>query len=188
MREQILALISREDYQPANMVGIMQTLGLPPGKASELRRVLGELERAGEVARTKGERYIPARDASLVAGRLSVNRQGKGFVQPDEAGRKEIVIPPSGLSTALHGDRVLVRVDVRPRGLAKKRDGAESGAVIRILERNRTQIVGTLQESRQFLYVVPDDPRIPHDIYVPPARDTGRPARAGDKEVVEMTE
>lgn len=188
MREQILALISREDYQPADVAGLMHLLGVPQGKGAALRRELGELERTGAVARTKGDRYIPSRDASLVAGRLSVNRQGKGFVQPDEAGRKEIVIPPSGLSTALHGDRVLVRLDVRPRGLAKKRDGAQSGAVIRILERSRTQIVGTLQESRQFLYVVPDDPRIPHDIYVPPARDTGRPARAGDKVVVELTE
>jgi ribonuclease R len=60
--------------------------------------------------------------------------------------------------------------------------------VVRILERKRTQIVGTLQQSRQFLYVIPDDPRIPHDIYVPPPRDVGRPANPGDKVVVELRE
>ncbi len=47
-------------------------------------------------------------------------------------------------------------------------------------------IVGTLQRGKQFLFVIPDDPRIPHDIYVPPARDTGRPANIGDKVVVEL--
>ncbi len=43
-----------------------------------------------------------------------------------------------------------------------------------------------MQRGKQFLFVIPDDPRIPHDIYVPPARDTGRPAQIGDKVVVEM--
>ena len=57
---------------------------------------------------------------------------------------------------------------------------------MRILKRHRTQIVGTLQRGKQFLYVIPDDPRIPHDIYVAPPRDTGRPANMGDKVVVEL--
>ena len=36
--------------------------------------------------------------------------------------------------------------------------------------------------------MIPDDPRIPHDIYVPPPKDVGRPARSGDKVVVELRE
>jgi len=56
------------------------------------------------------------------------------------------------------------------------------------LERHRTQIVGTLQRGRQFLYVIPDDPRMPHDIYVSPPRDVGRQANVGDKVVVELRE
>jgi ribonuclease R len=36
--------------------------------------------------------------------------------------------------------------------------------------------------------VIPDDPRMPHDIYVPPPRDVGRPANVGDKVVVELHE
>jgi ribonuclease R len=47
-------------------------------------------------------------------------------------------------------------------------------------------MVGTLQRSRQFLFVIPDDPRVPHDIYVPEPRDVGRPAQIGDKVVVEL--
>jgi ribonuclease R len=49
-------------------------------------------------------------------------------------------------------------------------------------------MIGTLQQGRKFLYVIPDDPRMPHDIYVPPPRDVGRPARVGDKVVVELHE
>ena len=39
----------------------------------------------------------------------------------------------------------------------------DTGSVVRVLERRRTQIVGTLKRSRKFLYVIPDDPRIPPD-------------------------
>jgi ribonuclease R len=49
-------------------------------------------------------------------------------------------------------------------------------------------MVGTLQRGRRFLYVIPDDPRIPLDISVPEPRDVGRPARIGDKVVVEVRE
>ena len=38
--------------------------------------------------------------------------------------------------------------------------------MIRILERAHDTIVGTLQQSRNFFYVVPDDPRLVHNIYV----------------------
>jgi ribonuclease R len=86
----------------------------------------------------------------------------------------------------LHEDRVLVRRDVRRKNFL---DGdQETGVVVRILERKRTQLVGTLAQGRNSLYVIPDDPRMPHDVYVPPARDAGRPARVGDKVVVELRE
>jgi ribonuclease R len=117
-----------------------------------------------------------------------MNRQGKGFLQPDDAGLKEIAIPEGATGTALHEDRVLVRRDVRPKGLRSGAVEADTGTVVRILERRRTQMVGTLQRGRKFLYVIPDDPRIPHDIYVPEPRDMGRPARIGDKVVVELRE
>jgi ribonuclease R len=83
---------------------------------------------------------------------------------------------------------VLVRRDVRPKGLRSGAVEADTGTVVRILERRRTQMVGTLQRGRKVLYVIPDDPRIPHDIYVPEPRDLGRPARIGDKVVVELRE
>ena len=60
--------------------------------------------------------------------------------------------------------------------------------MIRILERARDTIVGTLQHSRNFFYVVPDDPRLVHNVYVqvpPRARLPKAPAR-GDKVVVRL--
>jgi ribonuclease R len=188
MEEQILKLLGRQDYVPANVPELLRQLRWPPNRQQELQRVLRGLEQSGRITRTKGNRYIQSREADLVPGRIRINRQGKGFLQPDDPGLKEIMVPESATSTALHEDRVLVRRDVKAKGLRPGRIEQETGSVIRILERKRSQIVGTLQQGRQFLYVIPDDPRMPHDIYVSPPRDVGRPANVGDKVVVELQE
>ena len=79
------------------------------------------LEQNGQIIRNKGNRYIQAREADLVPGIIRMNRQGKGFLEPDEPGLKEIVVPENATSTALHGDTVLVRRDVsRRRGPAER--------------------------------------------------------------------
>jgi ribonuclease R len=188
MESKILGLLGQPDYAPLNVPEMLKALHLVPDQQQELQRTLTELEHAGRIARIKGNRYANCRDADLTAGRIRMNRQGKGFLQPDEPGVREITIPQHATSTALNGDRVLVRRDVSPAGIRRGEPQEILGTVIRILERSRTQLVGTLQRSKQFLYVIPDDPRIPHDIYVPPAKDVGRQPNLGDKVVVELRE
>ena len=188
MEEQILKLLGRADYIPANVPELLRKLRLPPNRQQDLQRVLCGLAQSGRITRAKGNRYLQSRAADLVPGRIRINRQGKGFLQPDDPGMPEVMIPEAATSTALHEDRVLVRRDVKAKGLRPGGLEPETGAVIRILERKRTKIVGTMQRGREFLYVIPDDPRLPHDIYVPPPRDLGRPARVGDKVVVELRE
>ena len=184
MEEKILKLLGRADYRPSNVPELLRRLGLSANQQQELQKVLRGLETNGQIVRTKGNRYIQSREADLVPGVIRMNRQGKGFLQPEEPGIQEIVVPENATSTALHGDRVLVRRDVKP-GVSQQ-PGECTGSVVRILERKRAQIVGTLQTSKQFLYVIPDDPRIPHDIYVSSPCDLGRPANLGDKVVVEL--
>lgn len=184
----LLRLLGQRDYVPLNVPGLLRGLHLPPQDQPALQQVLRKLTQAGRLARIKGNRYIQPREADLVPGRIRMNRQGKGFLQPDDPGQKEIIIPESATATALHEDRVLVRRDVRPKGLRPEAPAPTTGTVVRILERRRTQIVGTLQRSRQFLYVVPVDPRMPHDVYVPSSGPADRPAAVGDKVVVALRE
>ena len=186
MKDQIIRLLEEKNYVPLSAENLSRHLRVTPEHEPEFQRTLRKLERDGEIVQIKGARYALASDADLIPGRIRMNRAGKGFLAPDDASLKEIAIAESATGTALHEDRVLVRRDVRRKNF---RDGdTETGTVVRILERRRTQIVGTLQQSKSFLYVVPDDPRIPHDVYVTPPRDVGRPARVGDKVVVELRE
>jgi len=182
MEELILRLLGRNDYAPSNVPQLIQRLGLAPSQQQPLQQALRGLEQSGQIVRTKAGRYIQAREADLIPGRIRVNRQGKGFLESEVSGVRDLIIPESATGTAMNGDRVLVRREVA-RGA---RADEVTGTVVRILQRARTQMVGTLQRSKQFLFVIPDDPRIPHDIYVTPARDTGRPANIGDKVVVQL--
>jgi ribonuclease R len=188
MDTSILGLVGKRGYVPLEATEILRHLRLPSQRRQELEQRLRELEKTGRIARIKGGRYIQPRAADLVPGRIRINRQGKGFLQPDDPAQKEIVIPESATATALHEDRVLVRRDVQVKGLRTHAPVPVTGTVVRILERRRTQIVGTLQRSQRFLYVVPDDPRIPHDIYVPPPGAARPRAAVGDKVVVKLSE
>lgn len=188
LEEAVLALFADPEALPLRAPEMLARLRLPPRRATELERVLSALERAGRVARIKGDRYLPPRAADLVPGRLRMNRAGKGFLLPDDAELAEIVVPESATGTAFHEDRVLVRRDVP---LARGRDADErpnTGRVIRVLERRRTRFVGTLERSKRFLHVRPDDPRMPHEIYVPEPKAGARAARVGDKVVVALRE
>jgi ribonuclease R len=182
MENEILRLLGDVDYTPANVPELLRMLKCRPNQQQELQRVLKALVVRGLILRTKGNRYIKAQEADLVPGVIQITRGGRGFVTPDEPGIGEISIPESGTDTAMHGDRVLVRINL---GLKKSAD--QTGKVVRVLERKRTQFVGTLQQTKQYLFVKPDDPRLPGAVMVPPPRDVGRKAHPGDKVVVEIT-
>jgi ribonuclease R len=188
MEQKILQLLGRKDYVPMNIPGLLRALHLPPQRQQDLQAAIRSLEEEGRLVRLKGNRYVSPRDTGLIPGKIRMTRSGRGFLQPDDPALKEIAIPENATGTALHEDRVLVRRVVKPQGLRRERSEENTGEVIRILERRRTRFVGTLQRRRAFLYVIPDDPRMAHDVSVPEPRDVGRPAQVGDKVVVELRE
>src|SRR2546421_13025128 len=184
IREQVLALLARKDYRPLNKVDMARELRLAASERVVLRKTLRELERAGEIARIRKNRYVLPAEADLVAGKLSIHPAGYGFLSPEKSGEPDVFIAAENIGTAMHGDRVVARVS---RDTPSDRiKGRREGRVIRILERAHDTIVGTLQRSRNFYYVVPDDPRFVHDIYVHPEpnQQPGNTANVGDKVVV----
>lgn len=86
-----------------------------------------------------------------VAGRLTMNARGFGFVAAED-GNGDIFIPPTMLGTAMHGDRVLVSPQRSPKG--------REGSVIEILERGQKRVVGVLKRAGRHDYIEPSDPRI----------------------------
>src|SRR2546423_1927109 len=153
-----------------------------------LNAVLREMERDGEIARIRKNRYVLPAEADLVTGTLSVHQSGFAFLPREKAGEQDLFIAAENTGTAMHGDKVVARITRDERfARAKGRDRAE-GRVIRILERAHDSLVGTLQQSKNFFYVVPYDPRIVHNVYVQVPSKTALPKspQRGDKVVVRL--
>ncbi|MFN2508055.1 MAG: ribonuclease R, partial [Chthoniobacterales bacterium] len=130
-------------------------------------------------------------EADLVTGVLHVHQAGFAFLSREgKSEEQDLFIAAENTGTAMHGDRVVARItrdegDPRARGMARP-----EGRVIRILQRAHDTIVGTVQQSKNFFYVVPDDPRIVHDVYVgqvsKSAATNNLAPRVGDKVVVRL--
>ena len=81
---------------------------------------------------------------NLVVGRVSTNPRGFAFVDPESPGDDvpaSIYIAGNNLNQAMHGDRVVVRVE-------HQRDPRRAeGRILRILERASERIVAVVNES-----------------------------------------
>jgi ribonuclease R len=171
IREKVLTLLGSSDYRPVDKIDIARKLKLPSSERVALRKALRELEHSGAIARIRKNRYVLPAEADLVTGKLSINQAGFAFLDSETPGQTNVFVAAENTGTAMHGDRVVVRIsrDVAPRR-SKDRHALPEGRVIRILERARDTVVGTLQHSKNFHYVVADDPRFVHNVYVKPPR------------------
>ncbi len=161
----------------------MRMLRIPRDERVSFRRRLKALVNAGELLQVRGNRYGLPEKMDLVVGRLSTNPGGFGFVVPEQPeageGRTDIYIAAANLSEAMHGDRVVARVERHTER------GAE-GRIIRILERSQATIVGRFEVDDAGLgYLVPFDRRVLTDVHVPTGQSSS--AERGEMVVVEIT-
>ena len=104
-------------------------------------------------------------DPNLIAGRLVAHRDGYGFVVPDKPIPRvegDLFIGRDGIADAMHGDRVLARIERR------RADGRAEGRVVQILEREHPTMVGLFRYGNHGNVVLPYDTRILHEVAIPP--------------------
>jgi len=189
-RDQVLALMRERVHHPAGMRELLQTLKVPRDDRTSFKRHIKSLVASGELIQIRGHRFGLPEKMDLHVGRLQTHQAGYGFVLPerplDSGG--DIYVAGPHLNDAMHGDRVVVRIERIKEG------GRVEGRVIRILERASAWIVGRYErddaarsDSRPtgVGYVVPFDRRVLMDIFVPPGHEGG--ASPGDMVSVEIT-
>lgn len=180
IRRAILSILRNNAHKAYRPKELAKLLDLRDYEAYQrFWEVLSELEHQHLVARVKGGRYTYERRPYRVEGILRVHPQGYGFVEIEGQEDEDIYISEAHMGTALDGDRVLVGLAAPARG-----DRRREGEVLKVLERRRKQAVGTFHPRGAYAFVVPDDPRLTRDIYVP--REAFNGARAGDKVVVSI--
>ena len=181
--EQVLETIQSKVDHPVTVRELMQRLHLPREQRVTLRRRLGALVESGALIKVRGNRYgLPDR-MRLVTGRVHVNPRGFGFVTPDkpvEGLDGDLYIPGANLNQAMHGDRVVARVE------RQRSEGRAEGRIVRVLERATDQLVGRLEiDDSGLAYVVPFDRRLVMDVHIP--RGESGKAEAGQVVVVALT-
>src|SRR3990167_147463 len=175
--------------EPLNLPTLRQQLQLKASEEPKIISVLKQLEQEKLLVRIRGDHYIVPRAADLILGKLQVHKSGAAHVISEDQSSPDLYISPENMGTGMHGDEVLARLikDRRSdRGSTfRERPGSREGCILRVLERANKTIVGTLQCSENFYYVVADDPRFPHNLSVVPP-STALSARSGDKVVASL--
>ncbi len=196
-RERLLAHLQRRNYVPASADTIAREWHLPKKERRGFDQEVRRLVHQGAVVLVKGDRLCFPREADLVTGRISFRASGSAIVFPEskvnEPNReKPVQVAAENTGTALHGDTAVVRlITGREREQFRfLKPDEPAGRVLKVLERGRGTMTGTLQRGRTFFYVAPDDPRFGHDVIVQdPQRAKLRPLPAvGDKVVVKLNE
>src|SRR5260221_13014222 len=180
--EQLLTLIREKVDHPATPRELLQRLKIPRDQRATVSRLLKGLVQAGQLVQTRGNRFgLPDR-MNLVVGRVQTHPRGFGFVIPDrpvEGLTGDIFIAGTNLNQAMHGDRVVARLE-RTDG-----DRAE-GRIVRVLERGASSVVGRFEVDESGMgFLVPFDRRLIVDALI--AAEERGDAKPGEMVVVEIT-
>ena len=169
-RDHLLALMRERVHHPAAIRELLQVLKIPREERATFRRHIKSLVGSGDLIQIRGHRFGLPEKMDLYVGRLQTHSAGYGFVAPErplESGG-DIYISGPLMNEAMHGDRVVVRVERIKEG------GRAEGRIIRILERANQWIVGRYDRDENGMgYVVPFDRRVLMDIFILPGQEGG---------------
>jgi len=148
IQDVVYEYVKSKPKKPVHLREVVRALGL---KNQEAKEALEGLVAAGKLIKTRRKTYGLPEKMDLVVGPVQVHPDGYGFVLVEDG--EDLFIPPARMGGAWPMDKVVARK------LPRKDRGRVSGEVIRILERHRKTLVGTLVFSRGYAILLPDDRR-----------------------------
>jgi len=98
---------------------------------------------------------------NFIVGTVDMTADGSAYIVPEDEFEKDVFIAPRKLKNALHGDTVKAYV------FAKKSGRKNDGEVIEIIKRAKSDFTGVIKVSDRFAFVIADDKKMMHDIFVP---------------------
>ncbi|MCX2585576.1 ribonuclease R [Pedobacter sp. MR22-3] len=98
---------------------------------------------------------------NFIIGTVDMTADGSAYIIPEDEFEKDIFVAPKKLKNALHGDTVKAYV------FAKKSGRKNEGEVVEIIKRAKSDFTGVIKISDRFAFVIADDKKMMHDIFVP---------------------
>ncbi len=151
--DQLLLSFLRKEKRPLSLQDIGAALSLGRREQRNLKRHVRDMLHRGLIVRLRKGMIGLAGELDLVTGTLACSRGGNGFVIPDREGEKDVFVAGRALGAAMHGDRVVARVDHHDRR-------GREGRVIRVLGRRLRHVVGRVSRQGQIMTLTPADDRL----------------------------
>jgi ribonuclease R len=159
---------------------LVRELRLHGEKRDDLDEALGRLCDKGLLAELRSGHFVAVgENTEYVAGRLSVHRDGFGFLVPDAslsgAAKNDIFLPPDEAAKGMHGDRALVHIT------RVGREGRAEGEILNILRRAHVTVVGEFRVMKRGNFVVPSDERLQQWVEIPDGMELPPAASSTDR-------
>ena len=181
---EILRHIRRQPKGTAGFKQLVRELGVKGPNRRDLAERLERLAASGQLLQLDSDRFaIPKAAKNQLVGRLSMHRDGYGFVIPNRSDLSEplrsqlsgdVFIAPHQIGSSMHGDRVLVEVS------SVRSDGRCEGRILRTVDRAHATVVGTFHYGGRHNYVTPIDEKITQDILIAAGMEYPPDATSGE--------
>ncbi|MCP4553345.1 MAG: ribonuclease R, partial [Bacteroidetes bacterium] len=184
----ILGVFNKNPYRPFNYKQISGQLNIRDRASKDLvAATLKEMADGGEIIEVKPGKYKSnlkdfkkfSNKYNSVTGIVDMKQTGKAYIILDEGG-DDIFIAANNTAHALGGDHV--KVSLFPQRKGRKIEGQ----ITEVLKRTKKNYVGSIEISKNFAFLIPDNSAIPVHVFVPRSKLNG--AKNGEKVIVKITE
>lgn len=177
-KKTIEELVKDKNYVPMKFKEMAMLLNVSKGERDALKEILDSLVKEGRISLSGKGKYAKP-DMSSIVGKFISHQRGFGFVEI-EGEEEDVFIPEENVGDAMHNDTVQIVITVQKSG-----DKRREGKVVKVLERGTNNIVGVYEKSKNYGFVIPDNQRFTHDIFIASGNSMG--AVDGHKVVVNLT-
>lgn len=171
--EQILELL-RNSQKPLQLFQIAKNLKIKSDTLDYdfLKETLDELIESHLLQKNPKRNYSLKESLNIFTGKIEITSD-VGVIRTNKVADKKIIIRRRNFNTALDGDEVQVKL------LAQEKGKKPRGEVLKIIQRQNSVIMGTVEFDGDFYFLVPDDAKYYVDFLIP--RKLLKDANIGDK-------
>lgn len=180
LKDLILDIVYDKDYSPLTTNEMVKFLKADKYMKDVIIDAIKSLEKDNKIRIShKGKILALTKDEKSLFGRIELAQGSYGFFISDNEKMKDVFISKENLKQAFQGDRVKIEI------IKEAENGRNAeGRVVDIIEHNKSKIIGTYEQSKNFGFVICDNKSIGNDIYI--AKKYSKNAKNKDKVIVEI--
>lgn len=177
----ILDVFEKSEHTLLNYKQVAARLNLSDTESRDvIAEILKQEAKKGVLAEPERGKFILKQLKTYVTGKVDMTADGSAFIITEDEFEGDIFIAPRKLRNALHGDVVKAYIYAKTKGKNKE------GEVVEIIQRAKMEFTGIVKLSDKFAFLIPDDRKMLHDIFIPIAELHG--AKNGEKALAQITD